>query len=454
MTWPLFLACFFTALLNISIPSFARRFSSQSKPDGTSIGSAGKFVGTFTALLLIERLGHRMRIWILCAISFVGVATECTAHTVAQFVVGRIIVYCRTYQSEMVPATLRGAVVGSIQLLIQHGQIFAAGINQRYSKHAVPNGWIIPVAMQAVVRVVVFLGSLFIPPAPRWLISKGRKAEAVQTLQTVRPREEDCEAQADAIEKAMNNKIEKGPWLDLFTSQAPTMMLTWTEGTNLRRTEIAAMVFILQQFTGQGFVSQYSPRFCKTVGLGEHASEHKIGWATVAWAGVLIGMSLVDILGRRQLLIWGAVLQMNPAATDANALVASVMLFNFFFSGTWAAIAYVIGSEIGNGPLREKTMALTSSINVVAAFLVAFCVPYMLDSIGSNIGWIFGGFSVVATIYAYFRVPEIMELDELFDSRVPARKFAATEIHGGARRLAVLENTRPRDYAAQFAEVG
>lgn len=173
-------------------------------------------------------------------------------------------------------------------------------------------------------------------------------------------------------------------------------------------------------------------------------------------------MTLFDSVGRRNMLVWGAVLQAvflfamagiglkkNPTSADAHGLVATVMLFNFFFSSTWAPIAYVIGSEIGTGALREKTMSFTSTVNVVAAWLVAFTVPYLLDDIGANIGWIFGGFSIIATFYAYFRVPEISgrsleELDELFERRVPARQFASAETHGAAHRIAELENIGAR----------
>ena len=85
---------------------------------------------------------------------------------------------------------------------------------------------------------------------------------------------------------------------------------------------------------------------------------------------------------------------------------------------------------------------------MVAAWRVAFVVPYLLEDIGANIGWIFGVMSIMATGYAYWRVPEISgrsleELDELFDNRVPARKFAITETHGAARRIAEIEARRP-----------
>lgn len=122
------------------------------------------------------------------------------------------------------------------------------------------------------------------------------------------------------------------------------------------------MVFIFQQFTGQGFVSQCrfrpsscaviklinwqdSPRFYKTVGLSKNAFIYNIISSVVAWVGVLIGMPLSDLVGRRDLLIWGAVLQgiflfsmagigtkSSFTTSDANGLVASVMLFNFSFA--------------------------------------------------------------------------------------------------------------------------
>jgi sugar porter (SP) family MFS transporter len=371
MTLPLFGVCFVTAMLNMlfgfdttsfagvqSIPAFEDQFGTPIGAGGSyelsssrasfmsSVAFAGKFLGTLTAPLFLERLGHRHTIWILCVISYVGIIIECTSHKVAQFVVGRIIVYysvglaentSTTYQSEIVPAALRGAVVGSIQLFIQFGQIMASGVNERFSTSTNPKAWIVPVAIQAVVPALLVFTPPFLPSGPRWLISKGQKEQAILTLEKVRPQADvaagHCREEADAIEEVMNKK-EKGPWLDLF------------RGTNLRRTEIAVVVFVLQQFTGQGFVSQYSPRFYKTVGLGAHAFEYNIASATVAWVGVLIGMCLFDTVGRRRMLIVGAVMQgvflfamagigqiKNPSVSDGHALVACVMLFNFFFSG-------------------------------------------------------------------------------------------------------------------------
>ena len=127
------------------------------------------------------------------------------------------------------------------------------------------------------------------------------------------------------------------------------------------------MVFIFQQLTGQAFVSQCqyrtlfeigvlkattnalisdSPRFYDALGLGSHAFDYNIASAVVLLVGTIIGMLLVDITGRRVLLIWGGILQTvflflvaglgvvaHPTVSDANGLVAGVILFNCATSG-------------------------------------------------------------------------------------------------------------------------
>lgn len=59
-----------------------------------------------SAPLLIERIGHRYTMFILCMISFAGIIVEGTSDLVVQFVLGRIIVYYRFVFSEK-PTRLR-----------------------------------------------------------------------------------------------------------------------------------------------------------------------------------------------------------------------------------------------------------------------------------------------------------------------------------------------------------
>lgn len=346
---------------------------------------------------------------------------------------------------------MRGTVVGSIQLFNLFGQIFAAGINRGFSTNATRTGWIVPVAIQAAIPVFIFIGTFFIPSSPRWLLSKGRKDEAVAVLDRLRPAE-DVQAgmsrlEIDAIEEALVHDQEKAPWTDMV------------KGTNLRRSVIAVGLLGIQQFLGQGFVSGYSPRFYATVGLSKNAFNYNIGSSTIGWGGCLIGMIASDFVGRRPILIWGAFAQTvflflvagvglskNPDGTDGRALVAGVMLYFFFYSGTWGPLVFTVAAEMGSAGLREKTLSLGIALNVVTAFIVSFCVPYILNDIEANIGWVFGVIALGCGVATYFWVPEtkdrsLEELDELFQARTPARKFKTTQTYGAGSRVTALETT-------------
>jgi SP family sugar:H+ symporter-like MFS transporter len=256
--------------------------------------------------------------FVMCVSSIVGVIIEATAKTSAQFIVGRIVLYfvsdlpfvsvsarspltfqavgitenaVPTFQSELVPAGARGAFVASIQFFISIAGLISSGVNKAFSTGTDPRSWIIPTSIQAIFPTIILIGLPFIPLSPRWLISKGRREDAVRVLQKMRPKEETitqaCEAEVQAIEEALHHDVDKGSWIELF------------QGTNRRRTFIAVNTFILQQFTGQAFASQYGPRFYATVGLGAQAFTYGLIMGACGVVACFIGMILIDKLGRR-----------------------------------------------------------------------------------------------------------------------------------------------------------
>lgn len=71
-----------------------------------------------------------------------------------------------------------------------------------------------------------------------------------------------------------------------------------------------------------------------------------------------------------------------------------------------ASIPYLLGSEIPNAALREKTQSLGAAWNVVWAFITNFVLPYMISSLHFGVGWVFGSISVVAFVFTFFFLPE------------------------------------------------
>jgi hypothetical protein len=114
------------------------------------------------------------------------------------------------------------------------GNLWGAGMSRAYATETGNRGWLIPQAVQFLPAVVILMLIWFTPESPRWLVLKGRRDEAVKSLNQLRPRRDVdnglTRAEIDAIEASVQEAgghEDTGRWIDLF------------RGNMLRRTWIA-----------------------------------------------------------------------------------------------------------------------------------------------------------------------------------------------------------------------
>ncbi|KAH8891220.1 putative sugar transporter [Thozetella sp. PMI_491] len=431
----------------------------------SSLAFIGKFIGCFVAGPAIERFGHRAVFFGLSAVSVIGVIIELTSADTdpgsgrfAQFIIGRIIVYISvglvevdvtTYQSEIVPAPFRGPVVVSLQVFLNAGGIIATGLNYAFSTSTTGFGWKMVTGLQLIFPVLIVLFTYFIPQSPRWLLSKDREEEAVASLRRLRSKEDtengSCEAEIQAIKSALQGNVHKAPWMDLV------------RGSNFRRTMIVVVYYFFQQTTGQAFVSTYQTTFYKTNGYAAQAFTYPIINGCLSFFAVIPTMYLVEKIGRRKNLLLSFGLQAffmyllaglgektSKSTTESNTIVASFMLYAFTYNMGGASIPYLLGAEIPNAAVREKTQALGTAWNVLWAFVTNFVIPYMINSIHFQVGWVFGSISIVALVFTFLVLPEtkgraLEEIDAIFT--VPFNPFRPIEVPftDAERRVGKLE---------------
>ncbi|KAJ3801455.1 hypothetical protein GGU11DRAFT_753602 [Lentinula aff. detonsa] len=400
----------------------------------TSLAFAGKLIGTIIIGPCTERFGHKFGM--LLALSSNALRRRPPNSSLEESSFTLVLELLKiTYQSEIVPAPARGFVVGSLQMFLVCGALVASGVNRRYSEFVISSGWIIPVAIQLVAPVLILLGLYFIPPSPRWLLYKGRRDEAIAVLENVRPKRDVaaglCVEEANAIEESIREEAklrksgtnEKLGWIDLF------------KGPNLRRTTIATLVISqylhFSNSLAKDSVANMEPYFDSNSvfyireGLGSMAFTYSLINTAISVPVCFLGMVLLEYFGRRPVLIGGAFFQSlwlyimagiggqsgKLPKANINMMVASVMLFNFSFSASWAPLSYVVASEVGTGALREKTMAFSSVINVICAFAVSFTLPYLLNppyaNLQAKVGYIYDERAKLGRVRRAFRAQTI-----------------------------------------------
>lgn len=293
-----------------------------------------------------------------------------------------VIVVSPIYMGECSPPELRGLISSTIQFQIAFGQLVASLVNLRTQTSTTDTAWRLPTGLQYIVPLIIILLLPTMPESPRWLVSKGRKADAVAALHKLRGR--------NALDNAIHTEIEllghttsncgKDNWKDLFSND------------NRRRTGVAVLIMFCQQITGQAFISQYGVVFYQKQNI-----QNSFLWATIGnvagLVSVICACLYIDSLGRRPLLFGGgafmalfmfliAGIGSDPAPTPARqrVVVASVILFGASYAVSWASTSYTIISEAASSSLKEKTNDLAVSISVLTTFLVSFTLPYLLDA--------------------------------------------------------------------------
>jgi hypothetical protein len=158
------------------------------------------------------------------------------------------------YTAEIAPVQVRAFFTGSLAFFVTGGNLWGAGMSRAFVNETHNKGWQIPTAIQLVPVVILLIGVPFTPESPRWLLSKGKKEQALRSLNKLRPKAEvaagHTAAEIEAIDEAIHEAevLGEGRWIDLF------------RGTYLRRSFISMGLFCFQQSTGIQFINSYLVR--------------------------------------------------------------------------------------------------------------------------------------------------------------------------------------------------
>jgi len=280
-------------------------WSLSSEQHGLAISAAlwGTVLGSIFGGIPTNRFGRKktlLAIGILYLVSSLGSAFAtgfgpfCLARFIGGVGVGIATVAAPLFISEISPAERRGRLTGMFQFNIVLGILIAFLSNAIISSTMGDSAWRWMLGVEAIPALIYSLMCFTLPESPRWLIAKGRFAEGKAVLARVNPElsEESLKALTQEISTASDYQQPKAP-------------LAWSR---LRTPlTIAFLVAFFNQLSGINAIITFAPRIFQMTGLGEQAAIlQSAGIGVMNFTFTLLGLRLIDRLGRRKLLYLGS----------------------------------------------------------------------------------------------------------------------------------------------------
>lgn len=161
----------------------------------------GSIIGAVSCAWVGDWLGRRKSVFLAAVFTLIGVILEASSFQYAQLVVGRIILgtgagmltsLIPVWQSETSSSHNRGKQVVMDGLFLAFGYFLQGWINLGfYEIKTGPATWRPPLAIGAILSIVVISSTYLFPESPRWLTLKGRRKEANAIISIIRGLPED-----------------------------------------------------------------------------------------------------------------------------------------------------------------------------------------------------------------------------------------------------------------------
>src|ERR1700738_140477 len=267
-----------------------------------AIGLVGTVVGAMSAGVVGQRIGGREALRILAVlytISALGcaLAWNWPALMVFRFIgglgVGGSSVLGPVYIAELAPAKWRGRLVGMFQINIVVGILLAYLSNYLISlANLGEQQWRWQLGVAAIPSLLFLIMLYGIPRSSRWLVTKNKTDEALQILKMMGS--PDSEAELREIVDSVH--LERGMAAEPLFKREYRLTLF-----------LAISIGLFNQLSGINAILYYSNYIFASAGFSANsAALQTVGVGLVNLIATFLGMSLIDKLGRKTLLLIGA----------------------------------------------------------------------------------------------------------------------------------------------------
>ncbi|MCB0596146.1 MAG: sugar porter family MFS transporter [Lewinellaceae bacterium] len=379
----------------------------------------GTVIGAIFGGIPTDRLGRKKTLFWIGIFYFVSAVGSALANDPFVFAffrflgglgVGASTVAAPAYVSEIAPAKDRGKLVALYQFNIVFGILIAFVSNYLLSDIG-ENAWRWMIGVEALPAFIYTLMVLTVPKSPRWLlVKKGDREGAAKTLRLIDP-DMDTDATIEAL-MADHELSDTGETIFAPKYRFPLML--------------AFLIAFFNQFSGINAFLYYAPRIFEIAGLEKSSALlSSVGIGITNLVFTLVGLSMIDRFGRRQLMYIGSVGYIVSLSLVALTFLMgikgmAVPIFLFLFIASHAigqgTVIWVFISEIFPNHLRANGQAFGSSVHWILAAAIPSLVPVLFTRIGAAPVFAFFAFMMVLQlIFVWRMMPETkgVPLEEL-----------------------------------------
>lgn len=381
----------------------------------TSAVLLGAVLGAVLIGPMSDRFGRKKLLLLSAIIFFVGALGSGFSFSVMALVISRIVLglavgaasaLVPTYLSELSPAKSRGGVSTMFQLMIMTGILLAYISN--YGLKDITHNWHWMLGLAAVPSALLFVGGLFLPESPRFLIRKEKDEEARSILTMIHNDKKLVDSEMNDI-KTVASAEAKGGLEELFGKMSRPVLI------------MAMGLAIFQQVMGCNTVLYFAPSILVEAGFGNSAAllAH-IGMGVFNVIVTYIAMRVMDKVNRRWMLNFGAwgmgislvfmsigMMFMGTLGFAKYIEVVALTVYIAFFSATWGPIMWVMIGESFPLNIRGLGNSFGAMVNWIANFGVSLTFLPLMHYLGDK--WIFIPYALCCFLSIWFTSKKVIE---------------------------------------------
>ncbi|KAF9269876.1 general substrate transporter [Marasmius fiardii PR-910] len=403
-----------------------------------------------------DGLGRRLAILLGAILMCIATAIQTASQSVNMFIGARFLIgFGLTFAANAAPMlvtelsypTYRAPLTSTYNSLWYAGAIIAAWTT--FGTFLIPTSWSwrIPSVLQGLPSVLQIIFILFAPESPRWLVAKGREAEALKTLAYYHAdsNEDDPLVQFEfeeikaAIEFDRTVAANVG-WKSLFTKRG-----------NLKRLRIIVAIAFFSQWSGNGLPSYYLNKILDQIGIHDATIQLLINGILSIWNlfWALLASALVERLGRRLLFLTSAIgmfffwlaqtiayaqFAIHGHPESAHALIACMFIFYAFYDLAFSPLIVSYTVEILPFQLRAKGFTIFNFTISLALIFNQYVNPTALGKLTWRYYIVYVCWLAFEVVYLYLFVIEtkgltLEETAALFDGDETTERLHAQAEH-------------------------